>query len=93
MAMHNLEPGWVTSVEHPGYGVNASVAIAEVMAKRLAAIHITGGRARKYCRPNRHVLDAIRVFDERGKCLIAICRGTRVFNSANVVRDGRKVAA
>ena len=93
MAMHNLEPGWVTSVEHPGYGVNAGGAIAEVMAERLAAIHVTGGRARKYCRRNRHVLNSIRVFDDQGKCLLAICRGIQVFNSANVVRDGRKVTA
>ncbi len=90
LVMHDFEPGWDTYVERPGYGLEATLRIADARAEDYAAIVILGGRAPEYLRNDQALLALVREFDARGKWVFAICHGIQVLVAAGLTR-GRRI--
>lgn len=90
LVMHDVEPGWDTYVERPGYGVQADVAIDGIDASGYDAILIIGGRAPEYLRYNQRLLDTVRAMHASGKWVFAICHGIQVLVAAGIL-GGRTV--
>ena len=90
MLIHDVEPGWDTYIERPGYSLEARVAITAVAAKDFAAILILGGRAPEYLRNDPSMLSLVREFVLQNKCIGAIGHGIQVLTAAGLTR-GRTV--
>jgi protease I len=85
LVMHDFEPGWDTYIERTGYGVEATLAIADASAAAFDAILLIGGRAPEFLRHNPALLALVRDFHESGKWVFAICHGIQILVAAGLV--------
>ncbi|HWC95636.1 MAG TPA: DJ-1/PfpI family protein [Candidatus Sulfopaludibacter sp.] len=90
MVLHDLEPGWETYVERPGYSIEADVAITAVAAKDFVGVLVLGGRAPEYLRNDASLLSLVCEFEAHKKCLCAIGHGIQVLIAAGLIK-GRTV--
>jgi protease I len=90
LLVHDLEPGWDTFIERPGYTLEAHVAVTAVAAKDFAAIVILGGRAPEYLRNDSGVLSLVREFAAQNKCICALGHGIQLLTAAGLTH-GRTV--
>lgn len=90
LVIHDFEPGWDTYIERPGYGVEASLSIADVQPDSYEAILLLGGRAPEYLRNQASLLDLVKTFERGGKWIFSICHGIQVLVAAGVTK-GRTV--
>ena len=65
--MHDLEPGYETYTEKPGYSWDADVPFADVNPADYVALVIPGGRAPEYIRNNADCQRIIQYFFEHNK--------------------------
>lgn len=87
LVMHDFEPGWDTYVERPGYGCEATLAIADARAENFDAILLIGGRAPEYLRHDEALVRLVQAFHESGKWVWAICHGIQILVAAGMVKD------
>lgn len=87
LVMHDFEPGWDTYIERQGYGLSATVAIADARAGDYDAILLLGGRAPEFLRHNAALLELVRAFHSAGKWVFAICHGIQILVAAGLVKD------
>lgn len=90
LVMHDFEPGWDTYIERQGYGLEATVAIAEARVEDYDAILLLGGRAPEFLRHNAALIELTRAFHQAGKWVFAICHGIQILVAAGLV-SGRTV--
>jgi protease I len=86
MVIHDMEPGWETYTERPGYSIEPDVAITAVAARDFAAIVILGGRAPEYLRNDPSLLSLVCEFAQQDKCICAIGHGIQVLTAAGLAR-------
>jgi len=90
MVTHDFEPGWDTYIERPGYGLEATIAFAEVRVDGFDAILLLGGRAPEYLRHDEKLLELVRAFDAAKKWLFSICHGIQILIAAGLA-GGRRL--
>lgn len=90
LVMHDFEPGWDTYIERQGYGVSADVAFDDVSVADYEAVLLLGGRAPEFLRHIPRVVEIVREFAERGKCVFSICHGIQILVAAGLL-EGRTV--
>lgn len=90
LVIHDFEPGWDTYIERqPGYGVTASLSIAEANADSFDAVLLIGGRAPEYLRNHARVLELVRAFDSPAKWIFSLCHGIQILTTAGLCRGRR----
>ena len=91
LVIHDFEPGWDTYIERsPGYGVTATLAVADADPKEFDAILLIGGRAPEYLRNQPRVIELVQAFDRMGKWVFSLCHGIQILTAAGLTR-GRQV--
>jgi protease I len=89
LVIHDFEPGWDTYIERPGYGMEADIALGDVIPEEYCAILLLGGRAPEYLRNNSDLIHLTREFALDGKWLFAICHGVQVLTAAGLAKGKR----
>ena len=84
LVIHDIDPGWETYTERPGYSMEPDVVITAVAAKEFAAVMILGGRAPEYLRNDASVLDLMREFAKQEKAIFAIGHGIQILAAAGL---------
>ena len=88
--IHDVEPGWNTYIERPGYLIEADVALGKARASDYDAVLLIGGRAPEFLRHNSKLLKLVRDFDKQGKWIFSVCHGTQILIAAGIA-GGRKL--
>ena len=86
LVIHEMEPGWHTYTERPGYRVAANRVFDEVRVEDYEAILLIGGRAPEYLRNNQRVIEIVQEFHRLQKFVLAICHGVQVLVKAGLVK-------
>ncbi len=87
LVMHDLEPGWDTYIERPGYGLDATLTFSDVRVGDFDAILLIGGRAPEYLRHDETLLELVRAFEASGEWVFAICHGIQILVAAGLVKS------
>lgn len=87
LVMHDFEPGWDTYIERPGYGLDATLALADARASDFDAVLVLGGRAPEYLRHNAACISLLQEFDRSGKHVFALCHGIQVLAAAGLIQN------
>lgn len=90
LVIHELEPGWDTYRERPGYCVPSDISFGDVDVSDYDAVLLIGGRAPEFLRHDPQVLRILKEFDQQQKWLFAICHGIQILTVAGLVK-GKKV--
>lgn len=85
--IHDFDPGWNTYVERPGYRIESDIAIGDADPVDYAGILLIGGRAPEFLRHDGAVLSFVKAFEETGRWIFAICHGTQILVTADLIRD------
>jgi protease I len=87
LVIHEMEPGWDTYRESPGYRVSSDIVFADVIVEDYVAVLLIGGRAPEFLRHDPQVIKIVRDFDSAGKFVFAICHGIQILTVAGLVKD------
>ncbi len=86
LVIHELEPGWDTYRERPGYCVSSDISFEDVNASDFIAVLLIGGRAPEFLRHDPEVLRILREFDQQQKWIFSICHGIQILTVAGLVK-------
>ena len=87
LVIHELEPGWDTYREKPGYRVTSDITFGDVKIEEYEAILLIGGRAPEFLRHDPLVISIVQNFQKAGKFIFAICHGIQILTVAGLVKD------
>src|SRR5437868_13405245 len=90
--VHDVEPGFDTDTEKPGYSWDADLAFANVNPADYAAVVIPGGRAPEYIRNDKDVQRIIRHFFDQEKPVAQLCHAPVALAAAGALK-GKRTAA
>ena len=90
-AIHDFE-GDQTYSEKRGHNFTLNFDFDRVEAASYDGLVIPGGRAPEYLRLNEKVLEIVRVFDQAGKPIAAVCHGAQLLAAAGILK-GRTCSA
>ncbi|MEU2057764.1 DJ-1/PfpI family protein [Streptomyces bungoensis] len=90
--VHDVEPGYDTYTEKPGYTWPADLAFCEVDPGAYAALVIPGGRAPEYLRNDLELRKILKAFFDADKPVAQICHGALLTAAIDSLR-GRRVTA
>ncbi|MDX3849045.1 DJ-1/PfpI family protein [Streptomyces sp. AK02-01A] len=90
--VHDVEPGFDTYTEKPGYTCPADLAFSEVDPNQYVAVVIPGGRAPEYLRGDPELRKIIKSFFDGDKPVAQICHGP-LLTAAIGELAGRRVTA
>ncbi|HZG06453.1 MAG TPA: DJ-1/PfpI family protein [Streptomyces sp.] len=90
--VHDVEAGYDTYTEKPGYTWPADLAFTEVDPGRYAAVVIPGGRAPEYLRNDPELRKILKAFFDADKPVAQICHGP-LLTAASGGLGGRRVTA
>jgi len=90
LVIHELEPGWDTYRERPGYCVSSDISFEEVKVADYVAVLLIGGRAPEFLRHDPLVISILHAFEQQQKWIFAICHGIQILTVAGMV-NGRNV--
>ena len=92
MVLHEIPPDsqWDITRETPGYHIQATVALRDVVPEEFAGLFVSGGRAPEYLRYDEDLLRITRHFFEAHKPVAALCHGIEILTAADCIR-GRTV--
>jgi protease I len=86
LVIHDMEPGWDTYKERPGYFWNADIAFDNVNPADYVAVLCIGGRGPEYLRNNAKLISILKEMDKLGKWHFSICHGLQLTAAADLVR-------
>jgi protease I len=84
--IHDIQPGWNTYIEKPGYLIESDLTFAEVNVADYAAILLIGGRAPEFLRHNETLIKLVKAFRQQDKWLFSICHGIQILLAAGIGR-------
>jgi deglycase len=90
-AVHDFE-GDQTYSEKPGHRFTLNADFADIDPADYDGLLIPGGRAPEYLRLNQRVLEIVRIFDDAGRPIAAICHGLQIPAAAGILK-GRTCTA
>ena len=90
LVIHELEPGWDTYRERPGYCLNSDISFDQVNVDDYVAVLLIGGRAPEFLRHDKKVTDIVKEFDQKEKFVLSICHGIQILTVAGLVK-GKQV--
>lgn len=90
---HDFIEGVDTYVEKQAYGIDATIAFADVEPASYDGLIIPGGRAPEYIRLDEHVPKIVTHFFEENKPVAAVCHAAQVLAVVPEVVKGRTYTA
>lgn len=80
--VHEMEEGFSTYVERPGYIINPDASLDEIDPFTFDALLLPGGRAPEYLRNIKRCIDIVRHFIENDKPIGSICHSPLILAAA-----------
>jgi protease I len=84
LVIHEMEPGWDTYRESPGYRVSSDIVFGDVKIDDYVAVLLIGGRAPEFLRHDPQVIKIVQEFDSTGKFVFAILTVAGLVKDKNV---------